>query len=68
LLDRADERLLADGQNEKAFLDEPCAWRVRHIRRRPAAVLVSANSAGMSRDALCRNWKIKFTSSVLRTR
>ena len=39
-----------------------CACRVRHIRRRPAAVLVSVNSAGMSREALCRNWWIVFTS------
>ena len=35
------------------------------LRRRPAAVWVSANSAGMSREAWCRNpvWKFLFTSS-----
>src|ERR1035437_5135261 len=42
-----------------------CACRVRHIRRRPAAVLVSANSAGMSRDALCRNSLPRRTASPM---
>ena len=41
-----------------------CACRVRHIRRRPAAVLVSANSAGMSREAVQNSCvEFLFTSS-----
>src|ERR1035441_4286700 len=42
-----------------------CFFRVRLLRRPPSAVLVSANSAGMSSDALCRNSLPRRTASPM---